>query len=265
MFVWEGLPVIMVFSEEDKAVIKNDHEEKGWNAYRIWKEHPSKGWVESSVRRLIRKFEETGTMQRRKGSGRPRSATTDQNIDEVEEMICSQEEPGTHTHPNNIAKSLNVSDASIRRMIKKKGINQFKRLKTPSTNPGTRARRLQRAIELSKRFERNPRMIERVVFQDEKDFLIDIPTNPQNNRVYYKGRKSDVPEANLCHKTKRLSKKVMVSAGLSWFGATNPFFVNDRGLKVNSTNYVKHFKTELFPAIKKVYPRNDWIYIQDGA
>ena len=80
----------MVFSEEDKAVIKNDHEEKGWNAYRIWKEHPSKGWVESSVRRLIRKFEETGTMQRRKGSGRQRSATTDQNIDEVEEMICSQ-------------------------------------------------------------------------------------------------------------------------------------------------------------------------------
>ena len=40
----------MFFSEEDKAVIKNDYEEKGWSAYRIWKEHPSKGWVESSVR-----------------------------------------------------------------------------------------------------------------------------------------------------------------------------------------------------------------------
>ena len=44
-----------------------------------------------------------------------------------------------------------------------------------------------------------------------------------------------------------------------------PFFVNDRGLKVNSKNYVKHLKKELFPAIKKVYPRNDWIFMQDGA
>ena len=26
-----------------------------------------------------------------------------------------------------------------------------------------------------------------------------------------------------------------------------------------------HLKKELFPAINKVYPRNDWIYIQDGA
>lgn len=57
----------------------------------------------------------------------------------------------------------------------------------------------------------------------------------------------------------------MVSAALSWFGATKPFYVNDRGLKVNSVNYVKHLRTELFPAIKEVYPGNDWTYVQDGA
>ena len=33
---------IMIFSQEDKAVIKNDFLEKNWSAYRICKEHPTK-------------------------------------------------------------------------------------------------------------------------------------------------------------------------------------------------------------------------------
>ena len=251
----------MVFSDEDKAIIKNDYEEKGWSAYRIWKEHPAKGWVESSVRRLIRKFEATGSMDRRSGSGRPRTATTEENAEVVEELISSQEEPGTHTHPRTIAEELDISHTSVRRIIDEHGYNQFK---TPSSNEGTRARRLNRSEALVEDFT-NPRKIERLIFQDEKDFPLEIPINAQNSRVYFKGRKADVPTDRLCHQTKRLTKKVMLSAGLSWFGATKPFFVNDRGLKVDSKNYVKHLRTELFPAIKQVYPRDDWIYAQDGA
>ena len=57
----------------------------------------------------------------------------------------------------------------------------------------------------------------------------------------------------------------MVSAALTWQGATKPFFVNDKGLKVNSINYLKHLKKELFPAIQKVVRRSDWVFIQDGA
>ena len=57
----------------------------------------------------------------------------------------------------------------------------------------------------------------------------------------------------------------MVSAAISWNGATEPFFVNERGLKVNSVRYRAHLKKELFPAIKKIYKRRDWIFIQDSA
>ena len=31
----------MVLTDKQKAVIENDFNEKGWNAYKIWKEHPS--------------------------------------------------------------------------------------------------------------------------------------------------------------------------------------------------------------------------------
>ena len=93
----------MVFCDDDKAVIKNDYVEKGWSAYRICKEHPTKKWYKGSVQRLINQFKENGTMKRRPGSGRPRSAFTSENEEIVEQLICSQEEsPGTHMSPREI-------------------------------------------------------------------------------------------------------------------------------------------------------------------
>ena len=40
-------------------------------------------------------------------------------------------------------------------------------------------------------------MIEKTVWQDEKDFTLDVPVNLQNNRVYGKGKKYNVPDENL--------------------------------------------------------------------
>ena len=205
-------------------------------------------------------------MNRRKGSGRPRSARTEENERLVEEMICSQEdEPGTHVTPRNIAIQLEISHSSVRRIVKDKGYSQFKRLKTPQMNESTRKRRVDRAAGLVQKFKSNPRMIERAVFQDESDFPLQVPLNAQNDRVYSKGLKKDVRESSLFHETNRQSIKVMISAGLTWHGVTKPIVVSREGLKVNAQNYERHLKRELFPAIKKVYPRDDWIFIQDGA
>ena len=77
----------MVFSSEDKTIIKNDYEEKGWTAYRVCKEHESKKWVLSFVQRLLKRFKEDGSMKRRTGSGRPITVKTDENAELVEERI----------------------------------------------------------------------------------------------------------------------------------------------------------------------------------
>ena len=53
----------MVLSYEDKIIIQNDYEEKGWTAYKIWKVHETKNWNYSSVKRLIKKLKETGTVK----------------------------------------------------------------------------------------------------------------------------------------------------------------------------------------------------------
>jgi len=51
-----------------------NYEEKGWTAYKICKEHLTKEWVLRSVQRLQNKYKETGTMERKAGSGRPMTA-----------------------------------------------------------------------------------------------------------------------------------------------------------------------------------------------
>ena len=94
--------------------------------------------------------------------------------------------------------------------------------------------------------------IERAVFQDESDFPLQIPINIQNDCVYFKGRKQDVPDKNLSHQTNRQSVKVMVSTALTWFRVAKPVLVNEKGLKVIAENYRKHLKKKLFPAINKI-------------
>ena len=96
---------IMVFPSEEKAVIKNDFIEKEWSAYGVCKEHPTRNWNKVFVQRLLNCFEKHGTIHRGPGSGRPRTATSEEN----EEMICSQEEnPGTHMSPRGFDRMKNV-------------------------------------------------------------------------------------------------------------------------------------------------------------
>jgi len=94
---------------------------------------------------------------------------------------------------------------------------------------GTKERRADRAERLGT----DSRNIERCVWQDEKDFTLEVPLNPQNSRVYVNGSKTDVDDKRLFHPTNKQSKKMMVSACVTWNDATKPFLVNDKGLKVN--------------------------------
>ena len=55
------------------------------------------------------------------------------------------------------------------------------------------------------------------IFQDESDFLLQIPINKiivsinsQNNGVHFKGQRKDVPNKSPFHQTNRQSVKVMV-------------------------------------------------------
>ena len=121
------------------------------------------------------------------------------------------------------------------------------------------------AGSVTERFESNIHMIAKTVWQDEKDFTLEVPVNLQNDCVYGKGKKSDIPGEYLFSLTNKMSKKVTVSAAISWYGVTKSLFVNNNFIKVNKENYCRHLRKELFPAIRKVVKRDDWIFAQEGA
>ena len=80
----------------------------------------------------MKRFKDSGTMNRKEGSGRPRSVTTEENTNLIEELTCSQDEaPHTHLAPRKIAEQTEISCLSIRRLIKRRNFRQFKRVKTP--------------------------------------------------------------------------------------------------------------------------------------
>ena len=55
----------------------------------------------------------------------------------------------------------------------------------------------------------------------------------------------------------------MVSAYVTWKGATMPFFVNDKGLKVNSKSCKTNLEKELLPKVNGIMKNNTLIFIQD--
>ena len=130
-------------------------------------------------------------------------------------------------------------------------------------NSACRKRRAERAGKLLQRFSIHS--LPRLMFQDEKDFSLQVPTNHQNNRVYFNGPKKDVQTERLYSKGNKFSKKVMVSAVITWKSVSQPFFIGGNGIKVNGGFYLKHLRDDLIPAIETIHPNKDFTFVQDSA
>ena len=138
-------------------------------------------------------------------------------------------------------------------------------MKIPHMNNGTRDRRIIRSGNLAERFDCSPRLVEKFVHQGEKDFTLEVSTNIQNNRVYFKEKKYQVPDENFFHHTNKQSIKVTVSACLTWNGAIQSFFVNGCGVKMNAKTYKRHLQKELLPDVQRFYKHKNCTFVQDNA
>jgi len=63
--------LIMVFSEEDKILIKNLYVYKGYSSRQLIGEFPEKGWKLKSLNYLLKKLRETDSTDQKPGSSRP--------------------------------------------------------------------------------------------------------------------------------------------------------------------------------------------------
>ena len=140
-------------TEEDKIIIKYLRQKFGYGAKRIIKDLPEKNWGLRNVGYLLKKIDETGDVNRREGSGKPKSST-ENNINAVKELISSQEDkPGTHATPNEISKMMDIPRTSIRRIIAEDlKLQPFKKIKGQRINTRTKEKRIERCPNLLRVF-----------------------------------------------------------------------------------------------------------------
>ena len=98
----------MVFSDEDKILIKCLHL-KGYTENKL----PEKGWTKRGVNRLLKRLRNTGTVDRRPGSGRLRSARTEEHVETVNDLVLSPEEKSqTHRTLREISRQTGIHRSS---------------------------------------------------------------------------------------------------------------------------------------------------------
>ena len=108
----------MVFSNQDRILIQNLYEFKGYGAKRLIQEFTQKGWKLRGLNYLLKRLRETGTTDRLPGSGRPRTSRTAENIDAVSDLVLSQNDaPGTRRTTRQTARELVISRRSVGRII----------------------------------------------------------------------------------------------------------------------------------------------------
>src|ERR1044071_8464291 len=109
----------MFLSEEDRFLVKNLYIYKGYDAKRLIKEFPAKGWKKSTLNYFLKRLKETGSISHRARSGRPKTTRTQENIDTVNELILSQEgAPQTHRTVCQISRETGIHRSSVERIIK---------------------------------------------------------------------------------------------------------------------------------------------------
>ena len=108
----------MKISQEDAILIKNLYLSKRYGARRLLREFPDKCWKLGSIDALLKKIRKTGTIDRQPGSGRPRSVRINENIENVEDLVLSQEDkPKTHRSTREISRETGIHRSSVHRII----------------------------------------------------------------------------------------------------------------------------------------------------
>ena len=231
----------------------------------MMREFPSRKWKKRTLCDLIKRIDETGTIDRKKGSERPRSARTTSNIQIVGDLICSQEgNPCTSKSPREIERETGITRSSVRRIAKRDlELKTFRRREVHLLSDADIRKRLAACKRLKKRLTK-PKL-DRTWFSDEKVFTVQTPSNTQNDRVYaHVKSKSDVSAERLLKGRKHFSQSVMVSVGVSKLGKTDLVFVQP-GAKINSVYYCENVLEQgLLPDISRI-SSNDFVFQQDGA
>ena len=234
----------MPFTKEDKILIKNLFELKGYSAKQLVTEFPSKGWNVFSIHKLLRKLRVTGSVDRRPDSG----------IGLVDELVLSQQDkPQSHRTVGEISRETGIHRSSVNRIVHKDlHLKCFKKRRAQELSDANCKARLQRSRLLVRKIPEHA--VDFIFSSDEKVFTRVSPVNLQNDRVYApsNAKKCDIAPERLLRCRPTFSSSLMVSIAVWKLGCTELFFV-EPGVKVDGRYYREVLlKKQMLPVMRRI-------------
>ncbi|CAF3259642.1 unnamed protein product [Rotaria sp. Silwood2] len=186
---------------------------------------------------LVRKFDETGSIEDESRSGRPRSASTDENKGCV--RAAFGESPGTSLRRTSL--ELNLSKSSLQRMMKELGLKPYRSQLLHALSEDDFDRRCKLAHIFLKLVAEDSSFPDRIVWTDEATFKLNGHVN-RHNCVYYA---TENPHIAITQEIN--APGIIVWAGIWPGGLIGPFFFRDT---VTGRSYLEMIDEESVPAIQ---------------
>ncbi|EFN76733.1 hypothetical protein EAI_04129, partial [Harpegnathos saltator] len=215
--------------------------------------HPDRNHISKSiVQYTVTRFLETGTVQDRPRSGRPKSATNDMSLDV---LLSFQENP--HTSVPRKAQAHDISQGSILNILKKHKYHPYKIVIAHDLMKDDFDRRIQFCKEIMNRIDDN--FLNFIVFSDEDMFQINSSIN-RHNCIYW----SDENPHWMNDLRTQYPQKLNVWAGICSRGIIGPFLIDGN---LNAEKYENLLRNHIIPDIRNKFGagmQHVW-FQQDGT
>lgn len=212
----------------------------------------------STVKRIIEKFENTGSVSDVKHTTRARRGRSEQNITAVRESVA--ESPGTSIRHR--AQELDITTATLQRILTKDlHLHAYKVQLTQQLLPTDHAQRREFTDWILEQQEVNADFADKIIFSDEAHFHVDGCVNRQNCRIWG----SENPRT--IHEKAMHPQRVTVWCALWSGGIIGPFFFeNEAGdaVTVNGERYRAMITQFFVPQLEDIALDDMW-FQQDGA
>lgn len=219
---------------------------------------PNNRPTEATIRRIVSKFEATGSVENLPTPRRRRSARSLENIAAVRENV--QETPKLSILRR--SQELGLSPSSVWRILHLDlKLHPYKIQLTQELKPNDHLMRRRFANWALENLEANPNFAQNIIFSDEAHFWLNGFVNKQNCRIWSEANPREILETPL-H-----PEKITVWCGFWSGGIIGPyFFENEQGraVTVNGERYRRMIRNFLWPRLQEIDLANIF-FQQDGA
>ena len=202
----------------------------------------------------VKNFRETGSALKRKPTGRPRTARTEENVAAVKASV--QQSPALSTVKR--AQALRLSDRSLRRILHKNlKMHPYKMMLAHKLSERDTETRRALCLEIQQHVSHAAV----VLFSDEAHFHLCGAVNKQNFRYWAENNPREL------HKRPLHCPRVTVWCAVAEFGIWGPYFFEDNNVTVtvNSDRYCEMLETFLRPKLNMLNDMDNVWFQQDGA